>query len=75
MWFPGYGFYSFTSSGRLWMWESVYEYTLLFFFFNYFFWLHCVACGILVPPSGIEPRPLSVKASSPNQWTTREFLP
>ena len=32
-----------------------------------------VACGILVPPTGIEPRPWAVKARSPSHWTTREF--
>ncbi|XP_054940556.1 nuclear factor 1 A-type isoform X11 [Physeter macrocephalus] len=31
------------------------------------------ACGILVPPPGIEPWPSSVKAQSPNHWTAREF--
>ena len=33
-----------------------------------------VVCGILVPGPGIEPRPLAVKAPSPNQWTTRESI-
>ena len=32
-----------------------------------------VACGILVPQPGMEPRPLAVKAPSPNYWTAREF--
>ena len=32
-----------------------------------------VACGILVPRPGIEPRPSAVRAQSPNHWTTREF--
>ena len=32
-----------------------------------------MACGILVPQSGIEPEPLAVKAQSPNHWATREF--
>ena len=36
-------------------------------------WLHCEACGILVPQSGIEPRPLAMCAQSPDRWTTREF--
>ena len=43
---------------------------LLFFFF----WPHYMACGVLVPRLGAEPRPLAVKAWSLNQWTTREFL-
>ena len=38
-----------------------------------FIWLHCVACGILVPQPGIEPRAMAVKALTPNHWTTREF--
>ena len=37
------------------------------------FWQCCVACGILVPWSGIEPRPSTVRAWSPNHWTAREF--
>ena len=32
-----------------------------------------MACGILVPQPGIEPRPLAVKVKSPNHWTAREF--
>ena len=39
----------------------------------FWFWLHCAACGILVPQPGIAPRPLAVKAQSSNHWTTREF--
>ena len=34
--------------------------------FIYFFWPCLVACGILVPRPGIEPRPSAVKAQSPN---------
>ena len=33
----------------------------------------CVACGILVPQSGTEPRTIAVKARSPNHWITRAF--
>ena len=33
------------------------------------------ARGILVPRPGMEPRPLTVKAQSPNPWTAREFPP
>ena len=33
---------------------------------------HCEASGVFVPQSGIEPRPLSVRAWSPNHWTSRE---
>ena len=31
-----------------------------------------MACGILVPGPGIDPRPMAVKVPSPNHWTTRE---
>ena len=47
--------------------------TLWFLFF--FFWLCCMACGILVPQPGIKPRPTAVKALSLNHWTAKEFLP
>ena len=47
---------------------------LLLFLFNF-----CLAAihGLqdLSSLTGIEPRPLTVKAQSPNHWTTREFLP
>ena len=36
------------------------------------FMLCRVACGILVPRPGIEPRATAVKARSPNHWTARE---
>ena len=39
----------------------------------FFFWSHCVACGILLPRPGIEPRATAVKAPSPKHWTAREF--
>ena len=42
-------------------------------FFCFLFWLHCVACGILVPRPGIVPMPPAVEAQSPNHWTAREF--
>ena len=32
-----------------------------------------MACGILVPQPGIEPRPLAGKTQSPNHWNIREF--
>ena len=32
-----------------------------------------MAFRILLPQPGIEPRPLTVKALSPNHWTAREF--
>ena len=41
-----------------------------------FIWLHCIACGVLVPQSGIKPVPLAVEVWSLNHWTTirRRFL-
>ena len=39
--------------------EKVVEFRLyLFFFFIFFFWPGCMACGILVPDQGSNPRPL-----------------
>ena len=49
---------------------SILTNALLFFFF---FWKYCLACEILVPRPGIEPRPLAVRLWSPNHWTAREF--
>ena len=45
--------------------------------FNYriiwlFFWLRCVAYGILVPHLVIEPVPLALEAQSPDHWISRE---
>ena len=36
-----------------------------------FCWLHQLACGILVPPPGIEPVPSAVEAQTPNHWPSR----
>ena len=38
----------------------------------FYFWPHCVACGILFPWPGIEPTPPALEAWSPNHWTARE---
>ena len=53
--------------------RSVVHFELINYLFNLFIWLHCAACGILVPWPGIEPWPSAVKVWSPNPWTTREF--
>ena len=37
-------------------------------------WVYHAVCAVLVPWTRIEPRPLAVKAWSPNHWTTRELL-
>ena len=42
-------------------------------FFLFVFWPCFMACRILVFRTGIEPRPLALKAQNPNYWTTREF--
>lgn len=36
-------------------------------------WACCSAYRILVPPRGIEPRPLAVSVLSLNHWTAKEF--
>ena len=42
----------------------------MIFFYS---WLHCLVSGILVPQPEIKPRPLTVKAQSPNHWIVRKF--
>ena len=42
------------------------------FFFSVFFWPHCMACGVLVPPPGIKPAPPALEAQNLNHWTARE---
>ena len=62
----------------LWILTPLYKYcqycllvcSLLFFFF---FWLHSIAYGILVPQSGVEPEPLAMNARSPDCWIVRKF--
>ena len=49
------------------------ESPIIFIKKHFFFLLYHVACRILVPQPGTEPRALPVKALSPNHWTTREF--
>ena len=49
------------------------HYSMLFsLFLFFFFWLHRVACGILVPRPGIQPGPHALEMKSLNPWTTRE---
>lgn len=44
----------------------------ILFIFAFFFFRSChVACGVLVPPSRVEPRTTTVKV--PNHWTTGKF--
>ena len=42
-------------------------------FIIFIFWLHSMACRMLVPQRGIKLVPLAVKAQSPNHWTARKF--
>ena len=64
-----------------WNWGKILVFLLFFFFllagflsFIYFifFWPCPTACGILVPPPGIEPAPPALEAWSLNHWTARE---
>ena len=48
---------------------------LFLFFTSFFFWLHCVACEVLVPRPGIKPAPPALEAQSLNHWTAREVQP
>ena len=43
--------------------------TYIYFFY---FWLHSMACGILVSQSGIESTTTVLESQSLNYWTTRE---
>ena len=43
--------------------------------FLFFFWLHRVACRILVPQPGMEPVPPALGDWSLNHWTSREVPP
>ena len=47
--------------------------SLLLLSLFFFFWPCQLACGMLGPPPGIEPRPSAVKVQSFNHWTAREF--
>ena len=53
--------------------ELGFESNTLLFLPPFFFWSHHSTCGIFIPQSQIEPRPMAMKAASPNHWTTREF--
>ena len=46
-----------------------------FFLFLIFSWLQCMTCGILVPPTGIKPTSLALKAWNLNHWMAREVSP
>ena len=59
-----------SQGGVLLLWGAVHLDVTIFFFF----WPCHVACGILVPQPGVESGSSAVKASSPNHWTSGEFL-
>ena len=63
----------FTKNTNSWTSRSTRSKTFIFFFFFLFFLPCRTSCRILAPRPGIEPRPLPVKALSPNHWTAREF--
>ena len=44
-----------------------------FYFFFFFFWPCFMACGILVPWSGIEPMLSAMRVQNLNYWIAREF--
>ena len=64
---PGAGWWRSAGTGRAALGKHRFRFTLLF-------WLHHVACRILVPHLGTELVPLAVKAASPNHWTAGKFL-
>ena len=39
----------------------------------FFPWPSCTTYGILVPWTGIKPKPSAMKLRTPNQWTSRKF--
>ena len=47
--------------------------SLTWFYFFLYFTSGGMGCAILVPPPGIEPRLIAVKAWSPNLWIIMEF--
>ena len=52
-----------------------YKYPPIYLKIFFFFWLHCMACEILILQPGNEPRSLTVNASSPNLWSASELPP
>ena len=54
-------------------WNTQMMVTAFFLSNKVFLLLATLACGILVSLPGLNPGPFSVKALSPNHWTTREF--
>lgn len=46
---------------------------LVILVYLFIFWLHCIACSILVPQAAIKLCPLAVEVQSHNHWTAREF--
>ena len=46
---------------------------LTYLLYLFIFWKRHAAWGILLPPTGMEPRLPAAEAWSPNNWTTRKF--
>ena len=53
--------------------QAANEASVVVLWFFSLFWPCRVARGISAPWPGIEPRPLAVRAASPNHWSTRDF--
>ena len=47
-------------------------YFLVFFYFFFGIFLHCAACGILLPLPGIEPVSPAMEVQNFNHWASRE---
>ena len=62
-------------SGEVFLWLMLSMKALHYSFFHLFiyFFPHYLACRILAPQPGIEPRSSAMKASSPKHRTAREF--
>ena len=43
--------------------------------YSFFCLPHCVSCGILVPPPGMDPGSWGNESLHVNQWTAREVPP
>ena len=55
-------------------WEKLLLQTFASLCFVLFFpWPSCTTYGILVPWTGIKPKPSAMKLRTPNQWTSRKF--
>ena len=78
--FQNYFNLSFSVLSQNWkrnLWCKFFEVYLLsrkVYAFFFFFWLCCMACGVLVLQSGIKPMPSALEVRGFNHWTAREVL-